>query len=55
MLHRLTVLDGIVDITNDIEMLQSNVTLIRKCEFLHKITHFFNHWLYRRGVLELDI
>ena len=30
MLYRLTVLDGIVDVTNDIEMAQCNITLFRR-------------------------
>ena len=36
-------------------MAQSNVTLIRPVKLLHNITRFFNHWQYRRGVLELSI
>ena len=39
-------MDGIVDITNDIEMAQSNVTLIR----LVNDCTFSNHWLYTKGV-----
>ena len=30
MLYRLTVLDGIVDVTNDTEMAQCNITLFRR-------------------------
>ena len=54
MLHRLTSkYRGLWDSLryNLIKMAQSKVTLIRPVKLLHNIT-FFNHWLYRRGVLE---
>ena len=47
-------LDGIADVTNDIEM-RKVLHAYSPSEIVAQYNTFFNHWLYRQGVLESSI